>query len=196
MVQKIISKDTITQQTFKNIRKRNKIQYLKRNGEYVMDQNQNKIPLKAKGDTIRGSIFKDTFIGKIREVKRDENGKPIRDKNKKLIFKEGNDEFSWVVRKELKDVINNSQRIVDPEIKKIIERDKLNAKDQQGKPIRRVRIKVKQGKEVKKRINYKSKLEYKNQYYAESGSIPHALLLEESGMGIMLQNGSQFMPFK
>ena len=173
------SKDTITQQTFKNVRKRGKIQYLKRNDEYLLDENQNKIRLKAKGDTIRGSLFKDTFIGKIREVKRDENGKPLRDKNKNLIFNEGNNEFSWVVRKELKDVVNSSEKIVDPEIKKIVKRDKLNARDPQGKQIRRVRIKVKQGKEVKERVNYRSKHEYKNQYYAESGSVPYALLVLE-----------------
>lgn len=173
------SKDTITQQTFKNVRKRGKIQYLKRNGEYVLDENQNKIPLKAKGDTIRASLFKDTFIGKIREVKRDEEGKPLRDENKNLIFNEGNDEFSWVVRKDLKDVVNSSEKIVDPEIKKIVERDKLNARDPQGKQIRRVRIKVNQGKEVKERVNYRSKLEYKNKYYATSGSVPYALLVLE-----------------
>ena len=168
------TKDTITQQTFKNVRKLGKIQYLKRNGEYVLDENQNKILLRSKGDTIRKPLFQDTFIGKIKEVKRDENGKPMRDNNKNLIF---NDEFSWVVRKELKDVISSSDKIVDPEIKKIVERDKLNARDQQGKAIRRVRIKVKGGKKVKERVNYKSKHDYKNQFYAASGSIPYALLL-------------------
>ena len=90
------SKDTITQQTLKNVRKRGKIQYLKRNGDYVLDENQNKIPLKAKGDTIRASLFKDTFIGKIREVKRDKEGKPYRDENKNLIFKEVEDFNDYV----------------------------------------------------------------------------------------------------
>lgn len=171
------TKDTVTQQTHKNVRKRGKIQYLKRNGKYVVGEDKKKIPLISRGDSIRESLFKDTYIGKIREVKRDENGKPLRDDDKKLIFHEGKNEFSWVERKKLEDVLTKVEKIVDPEIKKIIEKEKLSAKDPQGNPIRRVRIKVKQGKEVKKRLNYKSKHEYKNHYYSVSGSIPYAILV-------------------
>lgn len=179
------TKDTITKQTFKYVRKRGKIQYLKRKGKYMLDNNMEKIPLIAKGDTIRKSLFKDTFIGKIREVKRDENGRPLRDKNKNLIFNDGDNEFSWVVRKELKDVLSKTDKIVDPVIANIVKKQKHDSKDPQGNQIRRVRVKVKKGKEVKKRLNYKSKYEYKNQYYSSSGSIPYALLiLEKDGNSI------------
>lgn len=179
------TKDTITKQTFKYVRKRGKIQYLKRKGKFMLDSNMKKIPLIAKGDTIRKSLFKDTFIGKIREVKRDESGRPLRDKNKKLIFNDGDNEFSWVVRKELKDVLSKTDKIVDPVIANIVKKQKHDSKDPQGNQIRRVRVKVKKGKEVKKRLNYKSKYEYKNQYYSSSGSIPYALfILEKDGNSI------------
>jgi CRISPR-associated endonuclease Csn1 len=178
------SKDTIIHQTFKCARKRSKVQYLKQNGNYVLNSNGQKTPLISRGDTIRGSLFQETFIGKIRETKRDEYGNPLRDNDKKLIFHEGEKEFSWVERKKIEDILTKTNEIVDPKIRKIIEKEKLNAKDPQGNQIRRVRIKVKQGKIVKKRLNYKSKHEYKNHYYCASGSIPYALFLQNNVDGI------------
>ncbi len=178
-------KDKITEQTYRNVRKRGKLQYLKRKGKFVLDKNENKIPLKAKGATIRGKLFQETFIGKIKDVERDENDKPLRNENNKAwLYKKGKDEFVNVVRKPITEA--NIEDIVDPNIKNIIKTQinrgvsKNELKDHQGKTIRHVRVKTKAGKIVKERLNYKSKYDYKNKYYAAAGEIPYAIFLTKT----------------
>lgn len=61
---------TLTQ-TEKNIRKRGRIQYVKFKNtdgkwQYRLDKNVKKIPLIAKGDTIRGSLHKESYFGAIK----------------------------------------------------------------------------------------------------------------------------------
>jgi CRISPR-associated endonuclease Csn1 len=75
--------------------------------------------------------------------------------------------------------------IVDPNIKKLVQeqRNKSEIKDYQGRTIRHVRIKTSAGKEVKTRVNYRSKHDYKNKFYSGAGSIPYAILLQKSNNG-------------
>lgn len=57
--------------TFKNVRKRGEIQYVKLKDanykwQYRLDEKGNKIPLVAKGDSIRGQLHKESFFGAIK----------------------------------------------------------------------------------------------------------------------------------
>jgi len=171
------TKDNITTQTFKKVRVAGKIQYKK-------DSNGNKIlsePLISRGDTIRESLFKDSFLGKIRDVERFEDGQPKRNEdNTDWVYKKGEEEFIFV-KKEPISKINKAKikDVVDPALAKLIESQlgKNKILDWQGNVIRHVRIKKKAGKQVKSRVNYKSEKDYKNSYYAESGSIPYGIML-------------------
>ena len=175
-------KDKTLKQTNKIVRKREKKQYLKdKKGKFVLDEKGNKILLKAKGDTVRSALFAQTYLGKIKDVERFDDGQPKREKGD-WKYKQGKDEFVYVVRKPIKDVLSNINDIIDPKIRELIRKQNNKAviKDFQGNVIRHVRIKVKAGKEVKERINYRSKHEYKNKFYSESGSIPYAVFLQKS----------------
>ena len=179
-------KDKITEQTYRNVRKRGKLQYLKdKNGKYILDNDNEKIPLKAQGTSIRGELFQQTFIGKIKNVKRDNTTKkPIRNKDNSFQYKTGKEEYTYTVRKPIADA--KIDDIIDPDIRKRIIEQKQNGidiskiKDHQGNIIRHVRIKTKAGKKVKDRLNYKSKNEYKNSFYSAAGEIPYAIFLTNS----------------
>jgi CRISPR-associated endonuclease Csn1 len=175
-------KDKITEPTYRNVRKRGKFQYLKNNaGKYIKDENGEKILLKAKGASVRGDLFQQTFIGKIRSVERDENGKPLRNEKGNWKYKTGSNEFVYVERKPISEV--KTEDIIDPDIKRLVKEQRQNGvddhkiKDHQGKYIRHIRVKTKAGKKVKNRINYKSKHDYKNNFYSAAGEIPYAVFL-------------------
>lgn len=171
------TKDTILQQSKKKKRNRGKIQYVKdKNGKYILDEKGNKIEIIARGDTVRASLYKQTFLGKIRVVERDKDGKPLRGENGAWKYKTGDKEFVYVTRQPVDKV--NIEKIVDPEIKKLMQKQKKSSvkKDHQGNVIRHIRVEVKSGRVVKERLNYRSKHEYKNQYYAEADSIPYAVM--------------------
>jgi len=178
-------KDKIMEQTYRNVRKRGKFQYLKdKNGKDILDENDEKILLKAKGSSVRGDLFQDTFIGKIRDVERDENDKPIRNDDNSFVFKKGKEEFEFTKRVPIEKA--KVEDIIDIDIKNRIKKQKEGGvdirkmKDQQGNIIRRVRVKTKAGKKVKERLSYKSKYDYKNAYYSASGEIPYAIFLTKS----------------
>jgi CRISPR-associated endonuclease Csn1 len=180
--------DKILKQTCKNVRKRGRLQYLKdEQSRFKLDENRNKILLKAKGDTIRSELYAQTYLGKIKDVERYEDGQPKREGNH-WKYKTGKDEFVFVKREPI-DKIKASDKlieaIVDPVIKGLVKKQKNNSeiKDYQGKPIRHVRIKTSAGKEVKDRINYRSKHDYKNKFYSEAGSLPYAILLQKTNSG-------------
>lgn len=181
-------KDKILNQTSKNVRKRGKLQYLKdKDGKFKLDKNGDKIRLIAKGDTVRSVLFAQTYLGKIKDVERNDDGKPIRTEND-WKYKTGTDEFIFVKREPIDKVKAKDdliKSIIDPHIRKLVEiqKNKSEIKDYQGNTIRHVRIKVKAGKEVKERVNYTSKHDYKNKFYSESGSIPYAILLQRSTKG-------------
>ncbi|MBA4300282.1 MAG: hypothetical protein C0433_09305 [Cyclobacterium sp.] len=173
--------DKILKQSYRNVRKRGKLQYVKnKQGVFVRDKDLNKIIKKAKGDTLRSVLFKDTFVAKIRDVERYSDGQPIRE-GKDWKYRQGKDEFIYTVRKPIKDVLSKIDDIIDPVIKKLVSEQKNNneIKDYQGNVIRHVRIKTSAGQPVKDRVNYRSSHEYKNQYYSAAGSLPYAILLEK-----------------
>ncbi len=178
-------KKSITKQTSKIVRKRGKRQYLKdKKGNYVLDNDGKKILLISRGSTVRSDLFAQTYLGKIKNVERDEDGKPIREGDD-WKYKSGKDEFSFVKREDI-DKVKASESlinsIVDPIIQELVRKQKRNSeiKDYQGNIIRHVRIQVKAGREVKERVNYRSKHDYKNKFYSEAGSIPYAILLQKS----------------
>ena len=179
-------KDNILKQTKKIVRKRGKIQYLKdkKTGEFILDEKGNKKPMVMQGDTIRGSLFNATFLGKIRIVERDEEGKVLRNDDGTFQFKKDKkdrDCYEYVVRKPVKKEVTIAD-IIDPKIKDLFRNasDKTEVKDSQGNIIRRVRVKTNMGGEVKERKNYTSKHDYKNKYYAQSGGIPYAIMLSKT----------------
>lgn len=184
-------KKSITKQTSKIVRKRGKRQYLKdKCGNFILDKEGKKILLISRGSTVRSDLFAQTYLGKIKNVERDEDEKPIREGDD-WKYKTGKDEFSFVKREDIDKVKSSDSlinSIVDPIIRELVRKQKRNSeiKDYQGNVIRHVRIQVKAGREVKERVNYRSKHDYKNKFYSEAGSIPYAILLQKSdGTSIM-----------
>ena len=186
-------KDTILVQSNKIVRHRGKIQYVKnKSGQYILDKNGNRIIKRTKGDTVRSEVFDQTYIVKIRDVERDEKGKPIRE-NGDWKYKTGKEEFVFVKREPINRVKSsekNINSIVDPQIRKLVKEQKNNSviRDSQNNIIRHVRIHTKAGREVKQRINYESKYDYKNKFYSEAGSIPYAILLQKIHKGRNIKN--------
>jgi len=175
-------KDKIIQQTTKNVRKRGQLQYITdTNGSIVEDASGKRIIKKSQGDTVRSTLYKQTFIAKIRDVERYPDGQPIRE-NGDWKYKTGQNEFMFTERKPIKDVISKIDDIIDPKIRELIRSQKRNNDilDFQGKIIRHVRIKVRAGQVVKERVNYRSSHEYKNFYYSAAGSLPYAVMLENT----------------
>lgn len=121
--------------TFKKVRKRGKIQYvtfIDENGKkhFKLDDNGKKIPLIAKGDSIRGQLHGESFYGAIKQPKRDEDNKILFDGEAKMILDET---ISLVIRKDLiyKKDANSSgftsikeikDKIVDKAVGEIIEK--------------------------------------------------------------------------
>lgn len=162
-------------------------------GKPLLDKNNNPIPVLvpkekwAKGDIIRGQLHLDTFYGKIKPARWDENGKPLRDEKGDFIYNEKNDGFRFVVRKEVnKDL--NIDTIVDPHLKKMIS-NQLNKRsidktlkedgglwmlDRNGNKVNKIRHvrcfadDVTNPLAIKRQTNLSNK-EYKNDYWAKSG---------------------------
>lgn len=173
--------DKILKQTYRNVRKRGKLQFVKdKNGKFVLDKDGNKIQMKANGDTVRSPLFKDTFVAKIKDVERYEDGQPIREGDD-WKYKKGKDEFLFVKREDIEKVRSKIDDIVDPVIKELVRKQKNEPviKDYQGNIIRHVRIKTSAGQVVKERSNFLSKHFHKNNYYAAAGSVPYAIMLHK-----------------
>jgi CRISPR-associated endonuclease Csn1 len=169
------NKDKILQQSKRKLRKRNKIQYTTNETGQIVE-------LKSQGDTVRANLFADTYLGKIKDVERDVFGKPIKNEKGFWKYKTGKDEFIFTKRKSLQEVLINLEDVIDQDLKNLIRSQigKDEIVDFQGNPIRHVRIKTKAGKVVKERVNFLSKHDYKNYFYAESGSIPYAIMLQNT----------------
>ena len=175
-------KDKILQQTAKTVRNRGKIQYLKdEKGLFVLNEREEKILKKSKGDTVRSTLYAQTYLGKIRDVDRFQDNMPMRE-NGDWKFKEGKDKFVFVKREDINKVKNSDKlisSIIDPIIKQIVmeQKNRELIKDYQGNIIRHVRVKTNNGRIVKERLNYRSKHSYKNNFYAEAGSVPYSILI-------------------
>jgi CRISPR-associated endonuclease Csn1 len=178
-------KDKLVQQSKKKVRDRGKIQYVKdKQGNFKLDLKGEKIVKIADGDTIRSPLFAQTYLGKIKDVERYNDGQPIRE-NGDWKYKLGKEEFIFVKRESIEKVKTSDkliETIIDPTIRKLVsEQKKQNTiKDYQGNIIRHVRVKSNMGKEVKERVNYLSKHNYKNNFYSEAGSLPYAILLQKN----------------
>ena len=73
-------KKSITKQTSKIVRKKGKRQYLKDKKEnYVLDNDGKRFYLYHVEGTVRSDLFAQTYLGKIKNVEREEDGKPIRE---------------------------------------------------------------------------------------------------------------------
>ncbi len=82
----------------KKVRVSGKIVYSKdENGNKIINEEGKPIPKYAKGDSIRGQLHKETFLGAIKLLKKDENGKAIRDENGNFIL----EDTKYVTRKPL-----------------------------------------------------------------------------------------------
>src|SRR5690606_25369710 len=135
-----------------------------------------------KGDSIRSSLYAQTYLGKIRDVERYADNQPRRENND-WKYKQGKDEFIFVKRENISKVKESDkliESIIDPTIQQLVKDQKKNAeiKDFQGNIIRHVRIKTSTGREVKERLNYRSKYDYKNKFYSEAGSVPYSILAQ------------------
>jgi len=72
----------------------------------------------SKGDSIRGQLHLETFYGKIKPAKLNENGRPMKDEEGNWIYNNKNEGYSFVVRKEVnKDLKIDS--IVDAYVKRL-----------------------------------------------------------------------------
>lgn len=140
-------------------------------GKLLLDKNGNKIPVYiplekwAKGDAIRGQLHKDSFLGAIKLVKKDDEGKWIKNDNGKFEF----ENIKYVIREELiykknaqspgfKDLEDLQKQIVDKHLFEIIKKQidevgdfkealangiwMLNKNGEKVNKIRRVRIEV------------------------------------------------------
>jgi CRISPR-associated endonuclease Csn1 len=144
----------------------------KKSGKFVYK----KEPVYKKGDTVRGSLHKDTFYGAIAD--KDKNGQLKKDKKGNIIP-------TYVVRKELEKLKQSDvDEIVDKDVKKIIKKavdDKIISFNKQGAnvketvwrnyekqiPIKKVRIHAKPSEPLKDFKKHKdiSKHIHKQQYH-------------------------------
>jgi CRISPR-associated endonuclease Csn1 len=186
LINNIPNKDQAFAPGKKVVRKRGRVVWLKdQEGNLFLGENGEKIPKVMQGDSVRGQLHLDTFYGKIKAVKRDENGAPQRDNQRNFIYNKinGKDEMWIVGRKSITDLKIGNDLIVDPYLEKHLQNQLSNGvslselKDFNGKTIRRIRVRVKAGRgfldadkvtELKEQT-YKSKYEYKNTYYTNSG---------------------------
>lgn len=183
LINNIADKDQTLTLGIKKVRKRGRIVWLRdKDGKLLLDENGNKIPKIAQGDSIRGELHLQTYYGKIRVVKRDGNLKPLRNSEGKWEFLEGKEEYKFVLRIPLEN-LTSLDSLVSPELARIIE-NQLNGRtlkkaigeglymvDKKGNKVNKIRrVRVWQSVDPMqiKEQTYKSKNEYKNYYYAKN----------------------------
>lgn len=177
LVNNLTSQDRTLKTVKKKVRKRGEVQYL---------DNSKTNPKIATGDAVRGQLHSETFYGKIKIAAKDESGSLLRNDEGSIQFqkdKNGKEIYKMVGRKSIMDVNFKTDLIIDDhlmkyltkQIEKGVKQDKL--KDFQGNNIRHLRCEVKVGGgkmnpenvSVIKEQTYKSKKEYKNYYYTNTG---------------------------
>ncbi len=124
-----IKQDRTLVPAIKYVRKRGRIKYVKEkllNGkwQYKLDSEGKKIPLIAKGDSIRGQLHEESFLGAIKEFEKDESGKPILETGMPVYKKDkdGSDKLTFVKRILLKDFtsIDDFEKIIDKTVRELI----------------------------------------------------------------------------
>lgn len=185
LINNIPNKDQALTIGKKNVRSRGKIVWLRdKSGKLIFDEQNNKIPKVAMGDCIRGELHQQTYYGKIKVVKRDDDNKPLRNDDNNWEYETKNDGFKFVLRTPI-EKITDLKKIVDPDIAKMIEKQQNGRSlaqtiaegvwmlDKSGKKvnkIRRVRCWARSTSLLKiKEQTYKSEHDYKNYYYADTG---------------------------
>src|SRR5690554_6540633 len=185
LINNIADKDQTLTPGRKIVRKRGRIVWLRdKDGKLLLDENGNKIPKIAQGDSVRGELHQQTYYGKIKIAIKDDQGSLKRDENGNVVYNQiaGKDEVWMVIRVSVTDSKFNVDNIVDEALRNHI-KEQLKTKkvteltDFQGNPIRRVRSRVKSGRgymnpdnvTVVKEQVYKSQKDYKNYIYTDSG---------------------------
>lgn len=185
LINNIVNKDQTLTRSRKNARRRGKIVWLTdKEGKYILDEKGNKKIKVAQGDSIRGELHQQTYYGKIKVVKRDPDGKPLRKDDNDWDYETKNEGFRFVLRIPIENVTSLEQ-IVDPYIAKMIQKQKesknlletikegvwmLDKNGDKVNKIRRVRAWVRSTSLLTiKEQTYKSKYDYKNYYYADTG---------------------------
>lgn len=159
-----ITRDKTLVETKKKLRKRGKIQFNiieqlpgkfknKKEGidyfKVIKDEKQCfKIPEFLEGDSIRGQLHEETFLGAIKVTERNENGYAINENGKYKLQqdKNGQDEILLVKRKPIKDIKIND--VLDPLLKKHLQKQLDNGISQEelrdfaGNKIRHLRFEV------------------------------------------------------
>ena len=126
-----VAKDKALIPAKKIFRKRGKIVYLRdKNGKLILDDKGKNVFKIITGDSIRGALHKDTFLGAIKKLKRDLDGNPLIGDDGKFILEDG---LYFVVREPLvykKDAASPGFKsldeikscIVDPHVYRMIEK--------------------------------------------------------------------------
>lgn len=186
LINNIPNKDQALTPSKKIVRRRGKVVWLRdKNGKIRKDKNGDKIPKIARGDSIRGQLHLDTFYGKIKVAEKDESGSLIEDKEGNILYKQvdGKDEIWMVIRKPIEDVNFKSDVIIDQHLCNFLKEQLISGttqtqlEDFQGNYVRHLRCRVKSGRgfmnpknvTVVKSHTYKSRKDYKQYYYADSG---------------------------
>ncbi|MBS9525527.1 hypothetical protein KI659_16035 [Litoribacter alkaliphilus] len=201
LINNIPNKDQAFSPGKKVVRRRGKVVFLRDSGgKLILDCNGNKVPKIAQGDSIRGQLHEDKFYGKVKVVKRDPEGKPLRDVKNNYIFEEKEDGFRFVIRRPIEE-ITDLKKIVDPHLARMIEAQingrslskaindgvwMINKLGEKVNKIRRVRCWTGEKPLAIKSQTYKSRHDYKNYYYASNGeNFAFAMYLGEDGKRYM-----------
>jgi len=186
---------TITN-TYKNVRKRGKQKFVKeKNGNgkfyYKLDETGQKIPIIAKGDTIRGQLHKETFFAAIKQPKYKEvNDKfiPETDGKGNFIFQQNQkrgDDIFIATKVLLSDFekLEDLEIIIDPNLKRYLKKE-IQARINEGKTfVQATENLFAFGKEKDKNGN-------------TINSLRHIRCKVKSGGGGFLNNPACIKPFK
>ena len=205
LVNNLVDQDQTLTPSKKKVRKRGKVVWLRdKNSKLLFDENGNKIPKIAQGDSIRGELHQQTYYGKIKIAAKDENGSLKRDEDGSILYNQtdGKDEVWMVLRKSIEDVNFKTDVIVDSHLAEFLNNQLLagvsqnELKDFQGNILRHLRCRVKAARgfmnpnnvTIVKQQAYKSSKDYKNFIYADSGDNFMFGLYEN-------ENGKSIVPF-
>lgn len=161
---------------------------LRKNGKvvYIKDKYGKRSVKIQQGNSVRGQLHKESFYGKNKVAAKNEDGSLQRNDDGSLIYekgKTGTDKFIMVKREPIESVNFENDNIIDIHLAKHLKlqiKDGVpinELKDFQGNIVRRLRCEVKAGRgtldpekvTIVKEQTYKSKKDYKNYYYSNTG---------------------------